>query len=115
MGFETRHPQARAWEQWHPANASEVIDASGRTLRVAHEVESVVGDVVTVSETTSDAAGVVLRVDRAPLRFLDVPALEAFLARAGFTVEAQYGDWKRGPITDTSTEVIMIAQRRRLR
>jgi hypothetical protein len=28
-----------------------------------------------------------------------------------FTIEAQYGDWHRGPITDTSREIITIAHR----
>jgi hypothetical protein len=45
------------------------------------------------------------------LRFLDMPALGAFLAGAGFTIEAQYGDWHRGPITNASREIITIAGR----
>lgn len=109
--FETRHPQARAWEDWNPSNASEVVDATGRTLRVSHHVESVVGDVVTLTETTSGPDGTVLRVDRGSLRFLDVPALGAFLAEAGFAIDAQYGDWHRGPVTGTSREIITIARR----
>jgi hypothetical protein len=47
------------------------VDAAGRTLRVSHHVESVVGDVVTFTETTSGSDGTVLRVDRSSLRFLD--------------------------------------------
>ena len=108
---ETRHPQARAWEDWNPANVSEVVDAAGRRLRVWHQVERIVGDVVTFTETISDADGTVLRVDRVSLRFLDMPALGAFLAGAGFTIEAQYGDWHRGPITNASREIITIAGR----
>jgi hypothetical protein len=46
-----------------------------------------------------------------PLRFLDVPALGAFLAGAGFVIEAQYGDWHRGPITDVSREIVTMARR----
>lgn len=111
FAFETRHPQARAWEEWNPSNASEVMDAAGRKLHVAHHVESVLGDVVTFTETTSDSDGTVLRVDRASLRFLDVPTLGAFLAEAGFAIEAQYGDWHRGPVTDTSREIIVLARR----
>ena len=40
--------------------------------------------------------------------------LEAYsqaLEAAGFAIEAQYGDWHRGPITDTSREIITIARR----
>jgi hypothetical protein len=111
FAFETRHPQARAWEDWNPSNGSEVVDVVGRRLRVWHQVERVVGDVVTFTETTSDADGTVLRVDHASLRFLDVPALGAFLAGAGLEIEAQYGDWHRGPITDASREIVTIARR----
>jgi SAM-dependent methyltransferase len=111
FAFETRHPQAHAWADWNPSNASEVVDGAGCRLRVWHQVERVVGDVVTFTETTSDADGTVLRVDRASLRFLDVPTLGAFLAGAGLIIEAQYGDWHRGPITDRSREIITIARR----
>ncbi|MEU9123110.1 class I SAM-dependent methyltransferase [Streptomyces sp. NPDC048506] len=107
--FETRHPQARAWEEWNPSNASDVTDARGRSLRVWHEVESVVGDVVTFSGTTAEPAGAVLRVERTRLRFLDVTTLDAFLAEADLVVEARYGDWDRGPVTGTSREIITIA------
>jgi SAM-dependent methyltransferase len=111
FAFETRHPQARAWEDWNPANASEVVDAAGRRLRVWHQVERLVGDVVTFTETTSDLDGTVLRVDRVSLRFLDVPTLGAFLVGAGLGIEAQYGDWRRGRITNASREIITIARR----
>ncbi|GGQ02290.1 class I SAM-dependent methyltransferase [Streptosporangium pseudovulgare] len=116
FAFETRHPQARAWETWTPGNpddgnAADVVDASGRVLRVWHEVELVIGDVVTFTETTAEPDGAVLRVDRTSLRFLDVPALNAFLAEAGFAVEGQYGDWFRGPVTDASQVIVTIARR----
>ena len=52
------------------------------------------------------------RIDRASLRFLDVAALNLFLTEAGFEIEAQYGDWHRGPITDDSREIITIARSR---
>ena len=109
--FETRHPQARAWEAWNPSNASDITDASGRVLRSLHEVESVADDVVTFTETTTEPGGTVLRVDRASLRFLDVAALDAFLSEAGFEVEAQYGDWRRGPVDGASREIITVARR----
>ena len=111
FAFETRHPQARAWEDWNPSNASDIADAAGRILRIWHEVESVVGDVVTFTETTAEADGTVLRVDRTSLRFLDVAALDTFLTEAGWVIEARYGDWHRGPVTSTSREIITIARR----
>jgi SAM-dependent methyltransferase len=111
FAFETRHPAARAWESWNPSNATTVVDSAGRTLQVAHRVESVVGDIVTVTETTSDPSGTPLRVDRASLRFLDVPTLGTLLTEAGFAIDAQYGDWRRGPVTDGSPEIITVARR----
>ncbi|MGD0701114.1 MAG: class I SAM-dependent methyltransferase [Trebonia sp.] len=111
FAFETRHPQARAWEGWNPSGETSVVDAAGRTLRVWHEVESVVGDLVTFTGTTAEPDGTVLRVDRTSLRFLDGDELDAFLADAGLEIEAQYGDWQREPIAVTSKEIITIARR----
>ena len=108
--FETRHPQARAWQDWNPPNGSDITDAAGHALRVWHEVESVAGDVVTFTETTALADGTVLRVDRTSLRFPDVTAISTFLAGAGLEIEAQYGDWDRAPITPASREIITIAR-----
>jgi hypothetical protein len=75
-------------------------------------VESVVGDLVTLTETTSEPGGEALRVDRASLRFLDVDALASFLADADFEIDAQYGDWDRRPLDRNSREIITIARAR---
>lgn len=113
FAFETRHPRARAWRAWHPANASEVVDATGRALRVWYEVEAVVGDAVTFTGTTAAAAdGTVLRVDRTTLRFLDAATLDGFLDDGGFAIEGRYGDWHGGPLTDSSREIVTVARRR---
>jgi SAM-dependent methyltransferase len=109
--FETRHPQARAWEDWNPSNGQNITGADGRPLRVWHEVESVDGDLVTFTETTAEPDGTVLRVGRATLRFLDAGDLAAFLGHAGFRVEAQYGDWDRSPLSPASREIVIVAQK----
>jgi len=110
FAFETRNPLARAWESWNPRNARNVVDPSGQPVRISHEVESVVSDVVTLTETTSDPDGAPLRVDRASLRFLDVDTLAGFLADAGFEIEAQYGGWFREPLDLASREIITVAR-----
>jgi hypothetical protein len=97
-------------EGWNPANPSDVVDHAGRELRVSHQVESVAGDVVTLTETTATRTGEPLRVDRASLRFLDVEGVDAFLGDAGFEVEARYGDWSRGPLTGTSDNIVTVAR-----
>jgi SAM-dependent methyltransferase len=110
FAFETRNPAARAWESWATAAAAEAVDPSGRPVRVSHQVESVSRGVVTLTETTVDAGGTALRVDRAQLRFLEPAQLAGFLARAGLTIEAQYGDWEAAPLTSASREIITIAR-----
>jgi SAM-dependent methyltransferase len=111
--FETRHPQARAWEGWTPRNPDDVvavIDEAGRALRYWHDVDSVVGDVVTIRGIVAQPDGAVLRVLSERLRFLDAAALGRFLADAGFEVEAQYGGWNRESVTASSREIITIAR-----
>ncbi|MFG2071744.1 class I SAM-dependent methyltransferase [Nonomuraea maritima] len=112
FAFDTRNPRAREWEQWEPSNASEVVDGNGRTLRVSHHVESVIGDVVTLTETTTAQDGTVLRVDRASLRFLDAPQVGALLRDAGFEIEAQYGGPNQQPVTDESRSFLTVARTR---
>jgi SAM-dependent methyltransferase len=110
FAFETRNPGVRAWEQWETI-ALESVDPSGRLVRVSYEVEAVAGDVVTLVEITSDRDGTRLRRDRANLRFLDVGALDRFLAGAGLVVEARYGGWGREPLVADSPEIITVARR----
>jgi SAM-dependent methyltransferase len=109
--FESRHPQARAWDEWNPSNQFRTVDAAGRTMLSWHKVESIVGDVVTFTETTADVDGTVLAFGRTSLRFLGVEALSIFLAGAGFEIEAQYGDWNRDSVTEASREIITIVSR----
>jgi SAM-dependent methyltransferase len=102
FAFDTRYPAAREWEQWPLAK----IEVDG--LVVGYDVEKVENGVVTFTESTS-RGGEVLRVDRASLRFLEIEELNGFLGEAGFAVEAQYGDWTRGPVTERSGSVVTVA------
>lgn len=109
--FESRHPQARAWDEWNPSNQFRTVDAAGRTIVGWHEVESIVGGVVTFTKTTAEVDGTVLAFGRTSLRFLGVEELGIFLIGAGFEIEAQYGDCNREPITEASREIITIVSR----
>jgi SAM-dependent methyltransferase len=111
FAFETRHPQARAWEKWAAMGVSDVRTESGRELRSWYTIDAVAGDVVSFSETLTEKGGTQLRHDSCDLRFLDVPELKRFLAEAGFAVEEQFGHWDRSPITSESPEIITIARR----
>jgi ubiquinone/menaquinone biosynthesis C-methylase UbiE len=114
VGFESRNPLVRAWEGWHRAEM-EVVDSAGRALLVSYDVESVVDDVVTVTETTATRDRTVLRVDRGSLRFLDVETLDRFLAETGFAVDARYGGWRREPFESSSEEIVTVARANRAR
>lgn len=112
--FETRHPQARAWEGWtsqNPDDVIDIVDVSGRPLRYWHGVDSVEGELVAITGTVAEPDGTVLRVFRESLRFLGPEALNALVTEAGFTIEEQFGDWDRTPVTTTSREIITVARR----
>ena len=112
FAFEPRNRAARAWESWTPDHAVEVVCTDGTTVRMAHEVETPVGgDVVSFGITFTSPAWDGPQVSRSTLRFLDTHALSTFLSDAGMAIEQQFGDWDRGPLTETSTEIITIARR----
>lgn len=107
--FETRHPQAKAWEQWVIGDSGDIRFTDGRVLRMSYRA-AVRGDVVDLVEVTALADGTVLREDPGSLRFLNTEALNTFLADAGFEVQEQYGDWERGPVTAQSREIVTVAR-----
>jgi SAM-dependent methyltransferase len=109
FAFETRHPQARAWETWN--TSYEVRNPDGDPVRVTYEVHDVDGDVVRFTETLSGRWWGEDQTSYGVLRFLAPDALSAFLEDAGFTVERQFGDWHHGPLTDASREIVTIARR----
>lgn len=79
-----------------------------RTYRPAsQEVESTLLD-----EELSDEGAVISRVYRdLKLRYTFRFEMEHLLARAGFEVEALYGDHCGGPFEDTSPEMVWLARR----
>jgi len=67
--------------------------------------------VVTVTETTSDPEGAVLRVDRTRLRFLDAGILAEFLVEAGLVIDAQHGGWFGEAMDQAAPEIVTFARR----
>ena len=113
FAFETRNPLVRAWERWTPDNAVEVVTAAGAVVRMAHQVETPVdGDIVSFTITFTSPGWDQPQLSRSTLRFLDAETLSSFLSDAGLTIEEQFGDWDRQPLTDTSPEIVTIARRR---
>src|SRR3984957_16786065 len=59
LAFETRNPDARAWEAWTPENAVEVVSGDGAVVRMAHQVETpVTGEFVSFTTTFTSSAWV---------------------------------------------------------
>lgn len=113
--FESRDPRARAWLRW--GDDRETIETTGGMVTAWNEVTA-------VDEATAESGGVVGLVghytlpdgehltDEGALRFRTEEDLRATLVGAGFGVRAVYGDWMRGPVTDTTTELIVVAEAR---
>jgi SAM-dependent methyltransferase len=109
--FETRNPAVRGWEQWVPEHAVETTRSDGERIRMAHQVQTVVGDVVTFTVTYSCPSWEQDEVSWSTLRFLDATALTPFLNEADLVVESQLGTWSGDPLTPTGEEIITIARR----
>ncbi|MDQ3443864.1 MAG: hypothetical protein M3490_09680 [Chloroflexota bacterium] len=109
--FDTCNPPVREWEDWNPDNPIDVVDPSGRSMRITYDVQSVDQDVVTFSETTSDPDGTVLRVDHARFRFLGIDRLSRFLADTGFAIDNQPGGWAGEAVQETSQEIVTFARK----
>lgn len=110
FAFETRHPQARAWEGWN--GSYQIRNPDGGVARLSYQVFDVTGDVVQFSETLSGQWWNGGHTNIGKLRFLSPDALTAHLDKAGFLIEQQFGDWQRRPIDENSAEIITIARRR---
>ena len=111
FAFETRNPAAREWERWRPDQARSVTGPDGAEVRVAREVVAPFdGRTVSFTHTFTSPAWDRPQPSHSTLRFLDAPALAAFLAEAGLAVEARFGDWDRTALTDSSPEIITIAR-----
>jgi SAM-dependent methyltransferase len=112
FAFETRNPLARAWEAWTPENALQIAEDTGAVVRMAHQVDLPAdGDIVSFTTTHTSPNWPQPARSRSRLRFLTADSVSRRLADAGLPVEEQYGDWARGPLTDTSPEIITIARR----
>jgi SAM-dependent methyltransferase len=109
--FETRNPAACDWETWPQKYAAEVVDRLGNPVRATLRIETPFdGRVLSFTQTYTSPAWDKARVSRSTLRFLDRQALASFLTEADLTVEQQFGDWDRTPVTDNSPEIITVAR-----
>jgi SAM-dependent methyltransferase len=110
--FETRNRLARAWDDWTPKSHVEFTDTGGGTVRMSRRVTGTVdGRLVSFTHTFTSPNWNQPRVSTSTLRFFDAASLLPFLVEAGLSIEQQFGDWNRTPVTATSPEIITAARK----
>ena len=80
----------------------------GGRLAAVHRIEQV-NDVELIYYVTPPGGETERRVHAFKMRWFLRYELEHLLARAGFAIDAIYGDFARAPLTDTSPDIIVVA------
>jgi SAM-dependent methyltransferase len=112
LAFESRNPDAHAWEHWHRAATYARFDSPHGPMETWLELVSAgPGRVRVAGNNVFTATGEVI-IAASELRFRSQAELTASLTNAGFSVDQVYGDWERGPVTNTSRVLVFIVQRR---
>lgn len=126
LAFESRNPGARAWERWVPEHTIRSLQhPDGGQLTTWIELLQVDEDASEGVLETHRGVTIYPDGDRSggdsseTLIFRPLHRLRSSLQAAGFSIEATYGDFSRGPITDAdsadgseaSIEYIFIARR----
>jgi SAM-dependent methyltransferase len=111
LAFESRNPEARAWEQWNREATYTISDSPFGPIEEWLEVVSAdAGRVRMQGHNVFTATGEVLVVDSV-LRFRSLDEMTDALTQAGFRLEHVYGDWRCGPFVRASQCMIIIARR----
>jgi SAM-dependent methyltransferase len=110
LAFETRNPQVEEWRGWTPDLTRETVAVPGvGAVEVHYDIEAADGTLVTY-ETHYRFGPDDIAIGRDTLRFMSQPELAAFLAEAGLTDVAWFGNWYRAPLTPGSAEFFVVAR-----
>jgi SAM-dependent methyltransferase len=111
LAFESRNPNARAWEEWNRDATYTVSDSPFGPIEEWLEVVSEDnGRVRLKGYNTFKETGEVLVVN-SELRFRSLDEMTQSLRKAGFIVEQVFGDWSRSLFVNTSRFMVVIARR----
>lgn len=111
LAFETRNPLVRDWETWIPEETRERLSVPGvGTVEVWYDIAGVESELVSY-ETHFDFGGGDRTVAVSTLRFIGRERLAELLAETGFEAAEWLGDWDLSPVTPSSPEIIVIAER----
>lgn len=112
LAFEVRNPGARGWEGWTREKTLRVVETGEGAVEFWHDTVDVDLPRVTYDTFTKNCASGVESQTRNGLAFRDRQALRASLLLTGYAITGEFGDWDRSPLTDSSPEIIVLAQRR---
>jgi SAM-dependent methyltransferase len=111
LAFESRNPQARAWEQWNRESTYAINDSPFGPIEEWLEVVSADESRVRMQgHNLFRATGEVVVVD-SELRFRKLDEIIGDLTQAGFVLEHVFGGWMREPFAPTSRMMIIVARR----
>ena len=110
LAFESRNPQARAWEKWAAAEPT-IRDTTNGPLREWYEVNATEpGQIVLTAHNRLEETGERI-IEQLTLAFRERQLIEQQLREAGFVVDGVWSDWNRTPSADGSP--IMVFETRR--
>ena len=110
LAFESRNPQARAWEKWAAAEPT-IRDTATGPLREWCEVsETKLGRIVLTAHNVFEDSGEHI-TEQLTLAFRERALIEKQLRDAGFAIDGVWKDWNRTPHTDGSPTMVFEAHR----
>ena len=111
LAFESRNPEARAWEKWIRDETFERIDTTFGPMECWMELVGMENSRIRLVEHNVFKSTGEDVVASSELRFRNKAALTDSLINAGFIVEQAYGNWHREPFTETSRVMVFVARR----
>jgi len=111
VAFESRNPEARAYETWTPETTHEVTDTPYGPLECWLEVIEVKDSIVHMQgHNIFKDTGEILIID-SRLKFRSLTEITHSLESTGFSIEHVYGNWKHQAMTPESPVMIFLAKK----
>ena len=110
--FETRNPNAKAWQHWVPEH-SEVnsMTPGGLKFRMYHQLKDVYGELIAFDTYYFVGESDTPMISTSTLRFATFEKIEFLAKQANLSVVEAYGDWDKTELNDRSAEIILTLKR----
>ena len=106
--FDTRNPNAKAWEEWQKDDSVDQLQDlnTGDTLTLWDEYEGLNGSVFTFYEKVKNEETNKVIEEKVQLNFRSYEEISESLQQVGFTSVQAYEDWKFKPATADAKSLI---------